>query len=569
MHHGIIVDILVFLGIAVLVSPLCHRLRVSPVLGYLVAGSVVGPVGLGLISDNDGTRSLAELGIVFLLFMIGLELSWDRLRVIRHFIFGLGTAQVLATGLTAALALVMVLPTLAPKGAVVVGLALAFSSTAFVLQILSERGGLTSQTGRVAVAVLILQDLAVVPLLVLIPLLGTETSGWDTLLAMGAAMTKAALAMAAIFVVARLALRPLFQAVAATRSPEVFVAAALFAVIGTSFATEAVGLSHSLGAFLAGVMLASTEFRHQVEADIQPVRGLLMGLFFLTVGMTVDPAALLADLPHTAIGVGLLLGGKAAILTVLALVFRFPLGTALHLGLLLAQGGEFAFVVLARAQQNMLLGPVSAELLTGIIAISMAATPVLAMAGDWVARRHRLHVAPPPEPDDETKDLANHVIVAGCGRAGQIVLSILRDQNIPYVAIERDPLLVETLRKRSEPVFFGDIRKLEVLKAVGGERARAVVLTIDSGSSREKLVPRLHGLFPHLHILVRARDRRQARGLEAGGAAAVVPEILEGSLQLSGHVLRHLGKPAEDVQALLQEYRQDDYAKLALTHEKE
>ncbi len=569
MHHGIIVDVLVFLAIAVLVSPLCHRAKVSPVLGYLVAGSVVGPAGLGLIADNDGTRSLAELGIVFLLFMIGLELSWDRLRVIRHFIFGLGSAQVLGSGLVAAIVLSQLVPTLSAPGAVVVGLALAFSSTAFVLQILSERSALTSQTGRVAVAVLILQDLAVVPLLVLIPLLGAGGGLWDTVWGMGVAMTKAVLAMAAIFVMARLALRPLFQAVAATRSPEVFVAAALFAVIGTSYATEALGLSHSLGAFLAGVMLASTEFRHQVEADILPIRGLLMGLFFLTVGMTINPTELLADLPTTAAGVGLLLGIKTAILAALALAFRFPLGTALHLGLLLAQGGEFAFVVLARAQQNMLLGPVTAELVTGIVAISMATTPVLALSGEWIARRRQQATTHPTEPDDETKDLANHVILAGCGRAGQIVLSILRDRNIPFVAIERDPLLVETLRKRGLPVYFGDIRKLEVLKAVGGDRARAVVLTIDSGSSREKLVPRLHELFPDLRILVRARDRRQAKGLELGGAAAVVPEILEGSLQLSGQVLRHLGTPAEEVSSLLEEYRRDDYAKLELTHERE
>lgn len=567
VHHGIIVDVLVFLAIAVLVSPLCHRIKVSPVLGYLVAGSVVGPAGLGVISDNESTRSLAELGIVFLLFMIGLELSWDRLRVIRHFIFGLGSAQVLGCGLAGTIVLSVLVPTLSLPGAVVVGLALAFSSTAFVLQILSERGALTSQTGRVAVAVLILQDLAVVPLLVLIPLLGAGGGVWDMAWGMGVAMTKAVLAMATIFVVARLALRPLFQAVAATRSPEVFVAAALFAVIGTSFATESVGLSHSLGAFLAGVMLASTEFRHQVEADILPIRGLLMGLFFLTVGMTVNPTVLLADLPTAAIGVGLLLGIKTVILAALAMAFRFPLGTALHLGLLLAQGGEFAFVVLARAQQNMLLGPVTAELITGIVAISMAATPVLAICGEWIARQRQRATSQPAEPDDETKDMANHVIVAGCGRAGQIVLSVLRDQNIPFVAIEREPLLVETLRKNGLPVYFGDIRKLEVLKAVGGDRARAVVLTIDSGSSREKLVPRLHELFPKLHILVRARDRRQARGLELGGAAAVVPEILEGSLQLSGQVLRHLGTPAEEVSVLLEEYRRDDYAKLELTRE--
>ena len=564
MHHGIIVDLLIFLAIAVVVSPACHRLKISPVLGYLIAGSICGPVGLGLIADNEGTRSLAELGIVFLLFMIGLELSWERLKVIRHFIFGLGSAQVLVSGLAAAVILTVVLPILPVKGAVVVGFALAFSSTAFVLQILSERGQLASQSGRVAVAVLILQDLAVVPLLVMIPLLGSGADGWTMLVGMTTALSKAAVAMTVIFGLARLALRPLFRAVAATRSPEVFVAAALLAVIGTSFATESIGLSHSLGAFLAGVMLASTEFRHQVEADILPIRGLLMGLFFLTVGMTIDPAALLDDLPRTLLGVGTLLGLKTLVLAGLALAFRFPLSTAMHLGLLLAQGGEFAFVVLARAQQNQLIGNVSGEFITGIVAISMALTPLLALAGEAVGRLRRLDSAPALA-DGETRDLDNHVIIAGCGRAGQIVASILRDRAIAYAAIDREPLLVENLRKRGEPVFYGDIRKLEVLKAVGAERARAVVLTIDSGSSREKLVPRLHALFPHLRIMVRARDRRQAKGLEAGGATEVVPEILEGSLQLTGHVLRHMGNPAEEVQSLLEEYRKDDYAKLALT----
>jgi CPA2 family monovalent cation:H+ antiporter-2 len=567
LDHGIVVDTLIFLATAVIVSPLCHRLRVSPVLGYLVAGSIIGPVGWGLIEDNDGTRSLAELGIVFLLFMIGLELSWERLKVIRHFIFGLGSAQVLITGGLAALAMGM--GGLGPRAAMVVGLALAFSSTAFVLQILSERGGLSSQTGRMAVAVLILQDLAVVPLLVMIPLLASTQSGaaigWAAAIALG----KAAAAMVVIFAIARIALRPLFQTVAATRSPEVFVAAALFAVIGTSFATEAVGLSLSLGAFLAGVMLASTEFRHQIEVDLTPVRGLLMGLFFLTVGMTVDPAAVLAHLPETAAAVGSLIAGKALVIVVITMAFRFPLASALHLGLLLAQGGEFAFIVLTRATQSGLVPAAIAESLTAIVAISMALTPALAALGGWVARRHRLHQGVAIQPDENAKDLANHVIIAGCGRSGQLVASVLKSQAIAYVAIDRDPHMVQVLREKGEPAFFGDIRKPEVLKAVGADRARAVVVTIDTGSGRERLIPRLHQMFPNLRILVRARDRRQAKGLEAAGATAVVPEILEASLQLAGHALRQVGLPSEEIQAILEDHRRDDYAKLALTHDKE
>ena len=564
--HSIFNDALIFLAIAVVVSPLCHRLRVSPVLGYLVAGSVAGPWGLELVAQNDGSRGLAELGIVFLLFMIGLELSWERLRVIRHLIFGLGSAQVLVTGAVGAAVLLAV--GFPPNGALVVGLALAFSSTAFVLQILSERGELSSQVGRVAVAVLILQDLAVVPLLVMIPQLGGD--GLSVVGAMGLALVKALAAMAVIFLVARLALRPVFHLVADTRSPDVFVAAALFIVVGTSYATESMGLSQSLGAFLAGVMLASTEYRHQVEADLQPVRGLLMGLFFLTVGMTINPGVLLANLPQVVVLVGMLLAAKALILTGLALAFRFTLASSLHLGLILAQGGEFAFVVMARANQSNLIDPHAASLLTSVVAVSMALTPLLAMAGDWVARHRHLSDAASVALKGEGNDLKDHVILIGFGRVGQTLGAILEEQGIPYIAIDRDPRLVAHLREHREaPVFFGDIRKLEVLRQVGAARARAVVLTIDSGSGREKLVPRLRKQFPRLHILVRARDRREARGLESLGATAVVPETLEGSLQLAAQTLRHLGTPTDAIADLLEDYRRNDYAKLSMTAGKE
>jgi CPA2 family monovalent cation:H+ antiporter-2 len=567
LPHGLIRDALTFLALAVVISPLCFRLRVSPVLGYLIVGSVVGPMGLGLIEDNEGARGLAELGIVFLLFMIGLELSWERLKVIRHFIFGLGSAQVLATGTLATLVLWWV--GMEPRTALVIGLALAFSSTAFVLQILSDRGAMSSQTGRVAVAVLILQDLAVVPLLVLIPLLATSQDFTSGVLALGMSIGKAALAMGVIFAIARLALRPLFQAVAATHSPDVFVAAALLAVIGTAFATEAVGLSHSLGAFLAGVLLASTEYRHQVEAEIQPLRGLLMGLFFLTVGMVIDPQALLARVPEMAMMVGGLLAGKAVVLGCLALVFRFPWPMALNLGLLLCQGGEFVFVVLARAQQNGLADPATVETVTAVVALSMALTPFLAAIGDRVVQSRRKAEAEPLAPGDDTKDLSGHVILMGCGRAGQIVAAILSEQGIPFVALDRDPRLVEVLRRKGLPAYFADVRKVDVLAGVGAKRAKLLVMTIGSGSGREKLVPRLRRAYPDLQMLVRSRDRRQARHLESLGAHGVVPEILEGSLHLAGKALLTAGLPSGEVQDLIASYRRNDYERLALTEDAE
>ena len=559
MGHGVIQDLLLFLATAVVVTPLCRRLRVSPILGYLAAGMLIGPATLGVLSDSDGTTALAQLGVSFLLFMIGLELSFERLAVIRHLIFGLGTLQVLVTG--GVIAGVVWLGGLPLPAALVVGLALAFSSTAFVLQALSERDELTTRTGRVAVAVLILQDLAVVPLLVMIPRLGGD--GGSILWAVGESLVKALAAMGAIFLVARLALRPFFHMVAATRSPDVFVAAALLVVIGTSFATAAAGLSHVLGAFLAGVMLASTEYRHQIKAHLQPIRGLLIGLFLLAEGMSIDTHSVAAHLPLVAGGTLALLVGKALLLTLLAVLFQFPVALAMQLGLLLAQGGEFAMVVAARAGDNGLISAGAVGLLTAIVGLSMAVTPLLAAAGSWVVRQQRLADAAAHAPDGEASDLENHVIICGFGRVGQTVARILADQGIPFVAVDRDPRHVAELRRKGEPVFFGDIRNLELLKSVGALRARAVVVTIDSGSGREKLMTRIRARFPELRVLVRARDLGQARGLEHMGATAVVPEALEGSLQLAGLALRSLGVPASEVADMLEEYRRGDYARLA------
>ncbi len=556
MHPGIVADLVVFLAIAVVVTPLCHRLKVSPILGYLAAGVAAGRTGL--MTGGVGAIALADLGVAFLLFMIGLELSLERLKVIRNLVFGLGSAQLLVVG---GLAGVTVWGLgLAPRTAMVLGIALAFSSTAFVLQSLAERGELGSRTGRVAVAVLILQDLAVVPLLVMIPRLGGD--GASVVLALAESLAKAVAAMAAIWLVARLALRPFFHLVAATRSPEAFVAAALLAVIGTSAATEAAGLSYVLGAFLAGVMLASTEYRHQIEADLQPVRGLLMGLFFLTVGMTVDLGVLAERLPAVLGATAGLLAAKAVVMALLALAFRFPPATAIQLGLLLAQGGEFAMVVAERSRQTGLLDGSAADLVTAVVALSMAATPLLAAAGDWVVRRHRLAGAREHAPGEVTREMEGHVIVCGYGRVGRLVASVLADRGIAVVAIDRDPRRVAQLRARGEPVFFGDIRNLDVLKAVGASRARAVVVTISAGSSREKLVLRLRHQFPSLHVLVRAHDLAQARALAIDGASAVVPETLEGSLQLAGQALRQLGLPVTEVAEVLEDYRRGDYARL-------
>lgn len=548
---------LIFLVIAVVVTPLCNRLRVSPIIGYLLAGSIVGPHGLRLLDETPETHFLGELGIVFLLFMIGLELSLDRLRVIRRYVFGLGSAQVLLTA--AAIGGLLTAVGTSVEAAVVLGLSLAFSSTAFVLQVLSERQALSSQVGRVSIAVLILQDLAVVPLLVLIPLLGDSQE--SVAAAMGLALSKAAVAMVIIFVASYFLLRPAFRIVAATRAPEVFVAGAILVVVGTAYATERFGLSASLGAFLAGVMLAGTEYRHQVEADLQPVRGLLLGLFFVTVGMLVNPKDVVDNWHEVLLGLLMLLSVKALLIFMLARAFGFPVASAVHLGLLLAQGGEFAFVVLSRAASGGLVVPLLVDRLVVVIAASMALTPLLDAIGRRMVRRFERESAEKHRPGRDVSDLSGHVIIAGFGRVGQTVAAVLRQRDIPFVALDRHPALVEEFRSRGEMVFFGDVRKVDVLKAVGADRARAAVLTLD-GTGAERILARLRREFPQLRVLVRARDQRQRKSLEGAGASAVVPETLEGSLQLAGALLRTLGTPTDEVHELLDGYRRNDYALL-------
>lgn len=554
--HGHLFQALSFLAIAVVVTPLCSRLRISPILGYLLAGSAFGPHGWELVAEGEGTALLAELGIVFLLFMIGLELSFDRLRVIRHYIFGLGTAQVVLTA--AAIGGLLVLLGMDWEGAALLGCAFAFSSTAFVLQVLTERNATGTQVGRVAVAILILQDLAVVPLLVAVPLLGGEQ---ELVMPLLAALAKAVLSLGAIFIVSRFALRPVFHLVAATRAPDTFVAAALLVALGTAYVTELAGLSPALGAFMAGVMLAGTEYRHQVEADIQPLRGLLLGLFFLTVGMLVNPTDVVRQWDKILLALLAVLTLKTVMIALLARAFRFDWPHALQLGLLLSQGGEFAFVVLSRGASHGLVATGMLDLLVTVVAASMAVTPALASAGSRIVRRWARHAGEKHVPGREVSDLTDHVVIAGFGRVGQTVATILRRRGIPYVAIDRNPTLVTHVLDQGGTVYFGDSRRVEVLKAVGATRARALVITLDDHGASQ-ILARLRPELPALRIIVRARDRKHGRRLEASGASAVVPETLEGSLQLAGQVLHSLGTPREEIFDLLESYRRNDYALL-------
>jgi CPA2 family monovalent cation:H+ antiporter-2 len=552
-------QLLVFLLAPVIVVPIFRWLRSSQILGYLAAGGLTGPHALGWIENSELTQTLADLGIAFLLFAIGLELSLDRLRVMRRQVFGLGALQVSVS--TAAIGLAAHALGAGPAAALVIGGGLALSSTAFVLQLMVERGEQVTRFGRTAFAVLLFQDLAVVPLLAIVSVLGqAQPSPWLALVWAG---LKGLVALVLIVAVGRLVLRPVFRVVAATRSPELFVSATLLAVLGTGWLTTQGGLSLPLGAFLAGLLLSETEYRHQVEADIRPIRGLLLGLFFLTVGLSIDLALVVASWPLVLGLLGALLIGKSAILLALSLLVREALDVAVRVALLLAQGGEFAFVLFGAAMDHGLLEARTGHVLVATVALSMAATPALATLGRAIAERlHRRGASDLAALRDETQPEADHVVIAGFGRVGQTVAKVLSAAGIRYVALDLDQARVARCRARGLPVFYGDASRVDVLSAVGAGRARAAVLTMNHPAGIDRAVAALHRHFPELRILVRGRDPDHGRRLARSGATAVVPEAVEASLQLGAIVLTTVGATADAATQIIAQFRAGDYAGL-------
>jgi CPA2 family monovalent cation:H+ antiporter-2 len=518
-------EILLILAFAVAAALAFRRLRLSPVLGYLAAGVLIGPHALGLIRDVESIDRLADLGVVFLLFSVGLELSFERLAALRRLVFGLGLLQVAATALVLWLGL-RLLGMAGPAAAVLAG-GLALSSTAVVVRALQEAGELSSPAGRAALAVLLFQDLAVVPLLAAVPLLAGGGAGLARSLTL--ALGTAAAALVAIVAVGRLAVRPLLRAVAGSRTPEVFTGVALLLVLGVGWLTSLAGVSMALGAFLAGVLIAETEYRHQVEGDIEPFRGLLLALFFMSVGMNLDLAALARGAPAVLGGAALLLAVKAAVLAALALAFRTRRATAVRLGLTLAQGGEFAFVLFGLAVDAGSLPAETARLAILVVAVTMALTPALVAAGRAAGRRLEARGAVGL---DGARELGARVVVAGFGRVGQTLGRLLDEHGVPYVALDLDPARVDAARQRGLPAFYGDAGRPDVLRVAGAHRASVAVVTLDDPAAAERAVAALLREAGDIPVLVRARDPEHSARLLEAGATAVVPELVEGSLQL-------------------------------------
>ena len=553
-------EALVVLGAVAVVIPVLHRFRLSPVLGYMAIGLLAGPSGLGAlvdwlpplawvtISDRARIEPLAELGVVLLMFTIGLEMSWERIRTLRRLVFGLGALQVLCC--TAALAGVFRALGIGLGPAIVGGLAMAMSSTAIVTQVLADERRITSLTGRTSFAVLLFQDLAVVPVLFVLGMLGGGEGSLGGLLL---ALVQAGVAVAALAALGRLVLRPLFRSVARTNSPELFMAACLLVVLATGLAAAAAGLSMALGALIAGVLLAETEYRRQIEVTVEPFKGLLLGVFLISIGLRLDLAQFTQS-PFVALVVALaFVAVKAAITFGLARAFRVRGGASLQSALLLAPGGEFGFVILGLAGSLGVLSPAVTGSVFLLTALSMASIPAMSALGRRLAPTSRAPVAtellPPSDP------ATGGVIIAGFGRVGRTVATMLTTHRIPWVALDSDVGRVTERRRAGENVFYGDVTQAELLHRVGLETARALVVTIDHRERADAIVQAARRERPGLLIVARARDSSHAAHLYAMGASDAVPETIEASLQLSEAVLVDLGVPMGPVLASIHEQR--------------
>ena len=567
VEPGAYKDVVLFLATAGVVVPLFRRWKASPILGFLLAGVLLGPFGLGSLADEapwlgaftienpDEVAQLAEFGVVFLLFMIGLELSWERLRAMRRFVFGLGAAQVaLSLAITAGVALAL---GASLGAAIAIGSALALSSTAIVMPILAEQKRQHSLAGRATFSVLLFQDLAVAPILVTLTLLGRRGGAAlspDLLWAFAPAV----LGIVGLLVAGRLFLRPMMRSVARAKSEELFVAACLLVVIGAGLVSALTGLSMALGAFIAGLLLAETEFRHEVEVTIEPFKGLLLGLFFLSIGIGLNLPLLLAR-PAEVLGVAIgLTAVNGAVVFTLGKLFRLRTRAAAEAALLLAGAGEFAFVILGQAMDEKLVARPLGQALLVAATLSMISIPFLAALGARIGGR-RVSPADLPEAIGEGP-LQPRVLIAGYGRVGRLVGDMLRRHEIAWVAVEQDARLVEAARRAGDELFFGDAARPDFLARCGLAEAPALVVTMDDPDGAEAIVSVARSMRPDLTIVARARDARHAQRLYDLGATDAVPETVEASLQLSEALLVEIGVPMGLVIASIHE-RRDEFRK--------
>jgi K+:H+ antiporter len=557
--HDTLPAILILLTSSVIAVALFRALRLPAMLAYFLVGLILGPHALGLLPDTEANRELGEFGIVFLMFSIGLEFSLAQLYAMRRTVFGLGGAQVgitMGVVMMAAWGLGLDWP-----AAFVIGGALAMSSTAIVSKMLAERVDLNSRHGRLAIGVLLFQDLAVVPILVLIPALAEHG---DLMSALGMSLVKVAAMLSVLFLFGKWLINPWFSLIARQRSRELFVMNVLMVTLILSFATHLAGLSYALGAFIAGMLISETRYRYQVESDIASFRDILLGLFFVMIGMLLDIHQVLSNIFPVLLLLVALITFKALVVGLLSRIFRYETGVALRTGVILAQAGEFSFVILALGMQRELISGQALQIVLAASLLSMVAAPFIIQNNGRLVRRfvrsyNRNHQLKVSEIEKIGTQLADHVIICGYGRSGQYLGRFLKEENIPFIALDIDPARVQEAAVAGENVMYGDAGRRVVLAAAGGDRAKALVISYADEASAMKILHVVQDNYPQLPVIVRTVDDSNMEALRAAGAAEVVPEVLEGSLMLASHALMLLGVPLNRVVKRIRVFREARY----------
>jgi len=559
MNDHVLISVIILLGTAVFIVAILKRFKLSPVLGYLIAGAAIGDHGLKIVTYNQ-TKLLGELGVVFLLFAIGLELSFERLKAMRRYVFGLGSLQVLTTAIVIAGAMVLIDGN--SSAAIITGGGLALSSTALVMQVIEENRIQSTQIGRISLAILLLQDLAVVPLLVIVPLLsGNSKASLAT--ALGIAFLKAITALLTIFVAGRVLLRPLFSFISSESNStnELPISMTLLIVLSAAWATETFGLSLALGAFVAGVLVAETEFRLQAEESIYPFKSLFLGLFFMTVGMNIDALEMYEKISHILTLSVALIGIKTLIITAFCILFGFNKGVAFYSGLLLSQGGEFAFILFSLGKESGVLEESNANILLLVVTFTMALTPLLAALGRKIAEKIDKGLGKTPTQVIElgARDLTNHIIIAGLGNIGKMVARVLEAEGASYVILDLDDDRVKEGLADGFPVFKGDVTQESTLKALGTERALAIILTMGNQVTIKKSLKTISANYSDMQIVAKLKNLKNSREFYDLGATTIIPESYETGLQIGGSVLKLIGISEQEINRIKVQFRLGNY----------
>lgn len=561
-------DILVLLLASVVIVVIFKQLRLSPALGYLVAGAMIGPFGFSILNDSETTKPIADLGVVFLLFALGLELNFEKLKKMRKYVLGFGGLQVVITAVSIAF-IAREFFEISDEASLVIGSALALSSTAIVLQIISENGEETTRVGRLAFSILLLQDLAVIPILVLLPVLSHRELNIGV--ALGSALIDAVIALVIIFAIGRLLLRPIYRLVAEAKSDVLFLSVTLIVVLGSASLSSHFGLSSAFGAFTAGLMVAETEYKYRVEEDVSSIKSLLLGLFFMTIGMSFQLDYLLSSFHNIVlVALGLILI-KAFIIIVLCKIFRLPLAPSIHTGLLLAQGGEFAFVVFIIAVKQNFIEANLSQFLATVVTVTMAITPLLATFGRKIkGQLYIMSVLHDNKIKREIGEINKHVIIIGFSKIGRIAAYILRKRGLSHVILDNNHRAVRMEKENGYNIYYGDAMNIDILRYVGIDRCESVIVTMEDEVTCMKITRFIHENFPNVTIATKSESMNNAERFKKVGAAMVVSKKLEAGLQLAKAAMVSVGITNREAEKMISTMRNSDSELMQeLTHDKE